>query len=107
MVSTSIQDRTTEFRTILSQAQKRSTAARGGPQRQSLLSDAEKQEANGHPPAGGKVSRSDFARNAAQIGRGVTATMGKLEKLAQRTRQSLALMAFNTNLSSRKTKSNI
>jgi syntaxin 5 len=85
MVSTSIQDRTTEFRAILTQAQKRTTANKGGPQRQSLLSDAEKREANGHPQQPGpKGSRSEFARNAAQIGRGITATMGKLEKLAQR-----------------------
>lgn len=84
MVSTSIQDRTTEFRTILSQAQKRNAATKGGPQRQSLLSDAQKTEANGHPQGGGRPSRSEFARNAAQIGRGITATMGKLEKLAQR-----------------------
>ena len=84
MVSTSIQDRTTEFRTILSQAQKRNVAGKGALQRQSLLSDAQKREANGHPPGGIKGSRSEFARNAAQIGRGITSTMGKLEKLAQR-----------------------
>ena len=78
MVSTTIQDRTNEFRTILTQAQKRQTATKG-PQRQSLLSDAQKNEANG-PVKGG---RSEFARNALQIGRGISATMGKLERLAQ------------------------
>ncbi|ETN46883.1 uncharacterized protein HMPREF1541_01072 [Cyphellophora europaea CBS 101466] len=78
MVTHSIQDRTTEFRAILAQAQKRQ-AAKGG-QRQNLLSNAEKREANGHAAPG---SRSEFARNALQVGRGITATMGKLERLAQ------------------------
>jgi syntaxin 5 len=81
---TSIQDRTSEFRAILGQAQKRQKATKGGPQRQSLLSESQKQEANGHAPVGARGSRSEFARNAAQIGRGITVTMGKLERLAQR-----------------------
>jgi syntaxin 5 len=79
MVTQSIQDRTPEFRAILAQAQKRQSATKGG-QRQNLLSDAEKKEANGHARPG---ARSEFARNAAQIGRGITSTMGKLERLAQ------------------------
>jgi len=84
MVSTTIQDRTNEFRTILTQAQKRQTAAKGGPQRQLLLNEAQKKEANGDADALRRGARSEFARNAAQIGRGITATMGKLERLAQR-----------------------
>jgi syntaxin 5 len=84
MVSTTIQDRTNEFRAILTQAQKRHSAAKGGPQRQSLLNNAEKQEANGTANGPTRGGRSEFARNAAQIGRGITATMGKLERLAQR-----------------------
>ncbi|KAK5443376.1 Integral membrane protein SED5 [Exophiala xenobiotica] len=83
MVSHSIQDRTNEFRTILAQAQKRQSATKGGPQRQSLLNEAQKREANGTPTGPSRGSRSEFARNAAQIGRGITATMGKLERLAQ------------------------
>lgn len=79
MVTQSIQDRTPEFRAILQQAQKRQSA-KGG-QRQNLLSAAERNEANGHATPGSK--RSEFARNAVQIGRGITATMGKLERLAQ------------------------
>lgn len=79
MVTHSIQDRTPEFRAILAQASKRQSA-KGG-QRQNLLSAAEKNEANGHASPASK--RSEFARNAAQIGRGITATMGKLERLAQ------------------------
>ena len=84
MVSTSIQDRTNEFRTILTQAQKRQASTKTGAQRQSLLSDAQKQEANGHAVDGRKPTRSEFARNAAQVGRSISATMGKLERLAQR-----------------------
>lgn len=77
---TSIQDRTTEFRTILTQAQKRQKAPIPQ-QRQSLLTDQQKQEANGNGAA--RSARSQFARDAAAIGRGITATMGKLERLAQ------------------------
>lgn len=80
MVSTSIQDRTNEFRTILTQAQRRQTSTKNNAQRQSLLTEAQQREGN----VGKKGSRSEFARNAAQIGRGITATMGKLERLAQR-----------------------
>lgn len=83
MVSTTIQDRTTEFRTILNQAQKRQNATKTQ-QRQSLLNDAQKNEANGSAIRGG---RSEFARNALQIGRGISATMGKLERLAQLARR--------------------
>ncbi len=86
MANTSIQDRTTEFRSILTQAQKRQSSTKGGGQRASLLSDAQKREANGSAaPNGERRARSEFARNAAQIGRGITATMGKLERLAQCT----------------------
>ena len=85
MVSTTIQDRTNEFRAILTQAQKRQASTKTGAQRQSLLTDAQKHEANGHAVGGQKISRSEFARNAAQVGRSINATMGKLERLAQRT----------------------
>jgi Syntaxin-5 N-terminal, Sly1p-binding domain len=85
MVSTPIQDRTSEFRAILTQAQKRQNSSKVGSQRASLLSDAQKREANGSAaPAGSeRRARSEFARNAAQVGRGITASMGKLERLAQ------------------------
>ncbi|KAL2413709.1 Integral membrane protein sed5 [Exophiala dermatitidis] len=83
MVSTTIQDRTNEFRAILTQVQRRQSATKGGPQRQSLLTEAQKREANGSPAGPTRSQRSEFARNAAQISRGITATMGKLERLAQ------------------------
>ena len=84
----SIQDRTAEFRTVLAQAQKKQTAGKIGAQRQSLLTDAQRRAANGSPVGDGKVTRrgarSEFARTAAGIGRGITGTMEKLQRLAQR-----------------------
>ncbi|KAG7008821.1 hypothetical protein G7Y79_00004g014050 [Physcia stellaris] len=87
MVTTSVQDRTAEFRAVLAQAQKKQSLSKLGAQRQSLLSDAQRRAANGSPngevKGGKKNARSEFARNAAQIGRGITGTMEKLERLAQ------------------------
>ncbi|KAL8903468.1 MAG: hypothetical protein Q9207_003903 [Kuettlingeria erythrocarpa] len=86
MGTTSIQDRTAEFRTVLAQAQKNLSRKPGG-QRQSLLTDAQRQAANGS--ANGNIkgprrgARSEFARKAAEVGRGITGTMEKLERLAQ------------------------
>ncbi|KPM39295.1 hypothetical protein AK830_g7278 [Neonectria ditissima] len=79
MAVASIQDRTSEFKSVLLQAQRRQASSKVGSQRRSLLSDAQKSAANGD----GRPRRSDFARQAADIGRGISATMGKLEKLAQ------------------------
>ncbi|KAG5979110.1 hypothetical protein E4U55_005560 [Claviceps digitariae] len=79
MAVASIQNRTSEFKSVLLQAQKRQNASKVGAQRRSLLTDAQKAAADG--PA--QPRRSDFARKAAEIGRGISATMGKLEKLAQ------------------------
>ncbi|KAG6033412.1 hypothetical protein E4U41_006923 [Claviceps citrina] len=79
MAVASIQDRTSEFKSVLIQAQKRQNANKVGAQRRSLLTDAQKAAANGTA----QPKRSDFARKAAEIGRGISATMGKLEKLAQ------------------------
>jgi syntaxin 5 len=79
----SIQDRTTEFRSVLTQVQKRQASSRIGAQRQSLLTDSQK-AANAPANGDAKPRRSEFARKAAEIGRGISATMAKLEKLAQR-----------------------
>ncbi|RAH84801.1 ER-golgi SNARE complex subunit [Aspergillus japonicus CBS 114.51] len=84
MAGPSIQDRTGEFHAILGQAQKRLASSKAGPQRQALLSDAQRRQANGsadaqHP---GK-RRSEFARRAVEIGRGITATTAKLQRLAE------------------------
>lgn len=78
-VSISVQDRTSEFKSILVQAQRKQATSKIGAQRQSLLSDTQKKAANGD----GRPRRSEFARKAAEIGRGIGGTMEKLEKLAQ------------------------
>ena len=86
MTRPSIQDRTGEFSAILGQAQKRMASNKVGLQRQALLSDSQRREANGHAHEGdqpGKRSRSEFARNAVGIGRGITATTAKLQRLAE------------------------
>ncbi|KXX78840.1 Integral membrane protein sed5 [Madurella mycetomatis] len=75
-MAVSINDRTAEFRHIVTAAKKKQ-AAKPGSQR--LLTDAQKNAAS----ANGQPRRSEFARNAAEIGRGISATMGKLQKLAQ------------------------
>lgn len=79
MAMTSIQDRTAEFQSVLAQAQRRQAKSKVGAQRRSLLTDSQKAAANGDA----RPRRSDFARRAAEIGRGIAGTMGKLEKLAQ------------------------
>jgi len=73
MAKVQIQDRTNEFRSILAQASKRANA-RVTSQRQSLLSDQQKQ-----PPK----QRSEFSRKAGEISRQVAATSAKLGRLAE------------------------
>jgi syntaxin 5 len=77
----SIQDRTPEFKAILKDATNRLRSAPNS-QRQSLLSASQKRDAS---PA--NLKRSEFARRAADIGRGITGTMAKLERLAQLARR--------------------
>ena len=77
---TSVQDRTAEFRSVLAQAQKRQASAKVGAQRQALASPPLQKQG----PNGNRTARSEFARRAAEIGRGITGTMDKLERLAQR-----------------------
>ena len=79
--TSSIQDRTPEFRSILIQAQKslnRQRKGGAGPQSQPLLPQ---QNGTATPPT--RKQRSEFARNAAGIGRGISATMGKLQRLGE------------------------
>lgn len=99
MAVASIQDRTAEFKSVLAQTQRRQNSTKVGSQRRSLLTDAQKAASDGDA----KSRRSEFARKAADIGRGISATMGKLEKLAQResiagpvfaSSQSIALMTL-------------
>lgn len=86
MAASSIQDRTAEFKSVLALAQRKQSSNKVGAQRRSLLTDSQKAAANGDAAAaaaGQPPRRSDFARKAAEIGRGISSTMGKLEKLAQ------------------------
>lgn len=84
MTGPSIQDRTVEFNAILGQAQKRMASTKVGAQRQALLSDSQRKEANGSAEGAPHGKRSEFARRAAEIGRGITATTAKLQRLAER-----------------------
>ncbi|KAK4452772.1 t-SNARE [Podospora aff. communis PSN243] len=72
-MAVAINDRTAEFRHIVTAAKRRQTTKPGS---QRLLGDSQN---NGEA----QPRRSEFARQAAEIGRGISATMGKLEKLAQ------------------------
>lgn len=84
MARVSVQDRTGEFNAILGQAQKRLASSKVGSQRQALLSDLERRQANESSNAArGKGARSEFARRAAEIGRGIGATTAKLQRLAE------------------------
>ncbi|KAF5512074.1 Integral membrane protein sed5 [Colletotrichum aenigma] len=83
MAVASIQDRTSEFQSVLAQAQRRKASSKLGAQQRSLLTDSQKAVADGDS----RPRRSEFARQAAQIGRGISATMGKLEKLATLARR--------------------
>jgi syntaxin 5 len=80
MAVATIQDRTAEFKSVLKDVQKRQALSKVSSQRRGLLTDAEKAAANGDAT---KPRRSEFARKAAEIGRGIAGTMAKLEKLAQ------------------------
>ncbi|KAF2275076.1 t-SNARE [Westerdykella ornata] len=83
-MAVSIQDRTEEFRAILAQAQRKQALSKPLASRQSLVTSSQKSPSNGTTT---KRQRSEFARRAADIGRGVSATMGKLERLAQLARR--------------------
>lgn len=74
MAKVQIQDRTSEFRSILTQASKRQTA-RVTSQRQTLLTDKERQPT--------PKQRSEFSRKAGEIARHVAATSAKLGRLAE------------------------
>lgn len=85
MTGPSIQDRTSEFSSILGQAQKRLGTSKVGSQRQALLTDAQRRQANGSPTGApnSKAARSEFARRARDIGKGITGTTAKLQRLAE------------------------
>lgn len=78
-MAVSIQDRTDEFRSILALAQRKQTQSKTGAQRQSLLTAQEKAQANASP----QRQRSEFARSAGDVARGVASTMQKLQRLSE------------------------
>ncbi|ERS98260.1 syntaxin 5 [Sporothrix schenckii 1099-18] len=106
MAVSRIQDRTVEFQAVVQQAARRQAQAKGGAgataqtKRSMMLlgkssNDAQRHEqaqpllsADGYPDAATAPgtrpvsSRSEFARRAAEIGRGISSTMAKLERLA-------------------------
>ncbi|KAF2769060.1 t-SNARE [Teratosphaeria nubilosa] len=86
MSHTSIQDRTPEFRSILTQAQKQLARQRkpGAPHSPPLLPPPNG-AATATPPT--RKQRSEFARNAAAIGRGISDTVGKLQRLGELARR--------------------
>jgi hypothetical protein len=69
----SLQDRTSEFHTLTTAVSKKLKARTNAHQR--LLAE---------DPSRPKNPRGEFARRAADIGRAITDTMGKLERLAMR-----------------------
>lgn len=81
MATATIQDRTSEFRSILLQAQRKQSRINPHQQRQSLLTPSEKSDQANTAPT--RKQRSEFTRKAADIGRGISGTTAKLERLAQ------------------------
>jgi syntaxin 5 len=78
MARTSIQNRTGEFNSIVATAARQQKLSAS---RQSLLTPAEKQAANGSIR-----QRSEFAAQAASISKGVSDTMERLQRLASLAR---------------------
>ncbi|KAF2436442.1 t-SNARE [Tothia fuscella] len=87
MARINIQDRTNEFHSILQHASRQNASKKLSQQRQSLLSSSEKDAANGNGKPQTARQRSEFAKQAATIGRGISSTMAKLERLAQLARR--------------------
>ena len=81
--TSSIQDRTPEFRSILTQAQKTLARQRKAPLGSNNTQQSQPLLQNGAATPPTRKQRSEFARNAAQIGRGISATMGKLQRLGE------------------------
>lgn len=76
----SIQDRTAEFQTVVSSLSRRINRPPSTAAKVPLLSDVPDRPSS---TTGKKAARSEFARRAADIGRSINSTMGKLERLAQ------------------------
>lgn len=84
MATHSIQDRTPEFRSILALANKRLAQHKSpGSSIQRTSSPLPPRQNGAAPAPPTRKQRSEFARKAAEIGRGIAATMSKLERLGQ------------------------
>ncbi|KXL44226.1 hypothetical protein M433DRAFT_72707 [Acidomyces richmondensis BFW] len=84
--TSSIQDRTPEFHSVLAQAQKQ-LARQRKPGALPLQQKPILPHQNGSATPPTRKQRSEFARNAAAIGRGIAATMGKLQRLGELARR--------------------
>jgi len=73
----SVQDRTAEFHTVVTSLSRRINRPPSAAAKQPLLSDVPDR------PSSTTGRRSEFARRAADIGKSINSTMGKLERLAQ------------------------
>lgn len=108
MAVSRIQDRTVEFQAVVQQAARRQAQSKGGAgataqKKRSMMllgsssNDSQRKQqaqqqaqpllsADGYPDSSAAArpvsSRSEFARRAAEIGRGISSTMAKLERLA-------------------------
>lgn len=85
-----IQDRTTEFHALTTTASKRLNRNNPSSAHQRLLNNQNPDESKDRRQGG----RGEFAKRAVEIGRGITDTMGKLERLAMRMFQLLLLYFF-------------
>jgi len=81
----SIQDRTGEFHALTTSASKRLNRNNPSGAHQRLLGPKDRNGGRDEQIGnGGGGGRGEFARKARDIGRAITDTMGKLEKLAMR-----------------------
>lgn len=85
-----IQDRTTEFHALTTTASKRLNRNNPSSAHQRLLNNQNPDESKDRRQGG----RGEFAKRAVEIGRGITDTMGKLERLAMRMFLLLFLYFF-------------
>lgn len=141
MAVSRLQDRTVEFQAVVQQAARRQAQAKGGAgataqKKRSMMllgnsnNDSQRQQQaqqqaqpllspDGYPDSSAAArpvsSRSEFARRAAEIGRGISSTMAKLERLALCTssphliilHSSFFFLVSSANSSSGKTKEHV
>ncbi|MCJ1326830.1 cis-Golgi t-SNARE syntaxin [Thelotrema lepadinum] len=88
VTNSNIQDRTAEFRAVLAQAKRKKKGGRIGEERQTLLSkEAQRNESPVGEGGPRRRAPKEFARRAAEIGRAISGTTQKLQRLAQLARR--------------------